>query len=409
MRDTDLYRQVLGLEEPWFVTRVDLQVAEEKVDVWVEHRKAVRWPCPQCQRELGCRDHAEERTWRHLDTCQFRTFLHARVPRVECPEHGVLQVRVPWAEARARFTALMERFVIDVLQQCATVQGARRLLRLSWDEVWGVMERSVRRGQARKRQRVTPYVGVDEKAFRKGHNYVTIVSDLRQSSVEYVAEDRKTDSLSDYWRGLPPEQREGVQAVTMDMWEPYIQATREHLPEGDEKIVFDRFHIMSHLNQAVDRVRRQENRLLCAEGEEALKGTKYLWLYSRENLPDRHLPVFQRLQRMNLKVARAWAIKESFRHMWDYTRPGWARRFFRRWFHWATHSRLGPIRKVAYTLKRHLENILTFCRHRITMGVAEGLNSKIMAIKRRACGYRNRSHFKTAIYFFCGGLDLYPR
>ncbi|MEE9533092.1 MAG: ISL3 family transposase [Acidimicrobiia bacterium] len=409
MRDIELYRQILGLEVPWFVSRVELKVEEERVEVWVEHDRGERWTCPRCGRELGCRDHAAERTWRHLDTCQFQTFLHARIPRVDCPEHGVVQVGVPWAEAGSRFTLLMERLVIDVLQQCTTVQGARRILRLSWDQVWGVMSRAVARGQARKKIRVMPLIGVDEKAFRKGHRYMTVVCDLEQASVEYVAEDRTIESLSGFWRSLTPEQLEGTEAVAMDMWGPYIQSTLAAVPDAARKIVFDRFHIMGHLCKAVDTVRKQEHRALRAVGDETLKGTKYLWLYSEENLPDRLRPTLEALKEHELKVGRAWAIKESLRQLWDYVREGWARRFFRQWFWWATHSRLGPVRKVAHMLRKYLDNIVTYCRHRITNAVAEGLNSKIMSIKRRAGGFRNPENFKTAIYFYCGGLDLYPR
>ena len=409
MQDTDLYKQVLGLQEPWFVDRVEIKVTEERVDIWVAHRSEVRWSCPKCGLELACRDHAEERAWRHLDTCQLKTYLHARIPRVECPEHGVLQVPVSWAEARSRFTMLMERLVIDVLKQCATVEGACRLMRVSWDEAWGIMERAVTRGQARKQRRVIPYVGVDEKAFRKGHKYMTVVCDLEEATVEYVGEDRTTESLETFWKSLTPDQLAGVEAVAMDMWEPYIQATQACLPGADQKIVFDRFHIMGHMGKAVDTVRKQEHRVLSPTGDDRLKGTKYLWLYSEENLPDRYRPILEALKGMNLKVGRAWAMKESLRGLWDYVSVGWARRFFRQWYFWATHSRLEAIRKVAQMLRSHLENILTYCRHRITNAVAEGLNSKIMSIKRRACGYRNKEHFKTAIYFFCGGLDLYPR
>src|SRR3990170_8477188 len=145
MRDTQLYQQVLGLTEPWSVDRVELKIDEGRVDIWVKHVPGHVWACPACGQWLTCRDHAEERAWRHLDTCQLKTYLHARVPRVECPEHGVLQVPVSWAEARSRFTMLMERLVIDVLRQCATVEGACRLMRVSWDEAWGVMERAVTR------------------------------------------------------------------------------------------------------------------------------------------------------------------------------------------------------------------------------------------------------------------------
>lgn len=409
MRDTELYQRVLGLTEPWSVERVDLKVADRRVNVWVEHAAGVSWPCPQCRAALATYDHAEERVWRHLDTCQFETHLHARIPRVNCPEHGVLNVAVPWAEARSRFTLLMESLIINVLRECSTVSGACALLNVSWDEAFGVMQRAVARGQARKQDVPIAHVGVDEKAFRKGHSYMTVVCDLDRSTVEYVAEERTTESLAGYYRSLSAERRAAIEAVAMDMWEPYVKATLEAVPLVADKIVFDRFHIMQHLNEAVDKVRRQEHRTLSAEGDDTLKGTKYWWLYRYDNVPDKHLRAFEAVRDQNLKTSRAWAIKETLCDLWDYRSVAWARKFFKSWFGWARRSRLAPIKKVAAMLARHLENVLTYCTHRITNAVAEGLNSKIMTIKRKACGYRNRENFKTAIYFFCGGLDLYPR
>ena len=142
MRDVELYRHLLGLEEPWTVRSVELKVAEQRVDVWAGHVEGVRWPCPECGTELALYDHAEERVWRHLDSCQFLTYLHAPPPRVECPTHGVRQVRLPWAEARARFTSLFERLAIDVLKE-TDIRGATRILRISWDEAWHILERAV--------------------------------------------------------------------------------------------------------------------------------------------------------------------------------------------------------------------------------------------------------------------------
>ena len=179
MKDTDLYCRILGLSDPWFVADVELDTAGGRVDVHVDHAAGVRWLCPTCGRELACRDHAEPRVWRHLDTCQFKTFLHARVPRVECPEHGVLQVKVPWAEAKGRFTLLMERLIIDVLRECATVAGTCRLMRISWDEAWNVMDRAVRRGQTRKKANPARYLGIDEKAFRNSPLQKTDLAQLR--------------------------------------------------------------------------------------------------------------------------------------------------------------------------------------------------------------------------------------
>jgi transposase len=410
MEDRELYRQILGITAPWSVSRVELDVAQGRVDIWVEHEPGVRWRCPHCERELGVRDHAEERVWRHLDTCQLQTLLHARIPRVGCPEHGVAQVKVPWAETRSRFTLLMERFVIDVLQQCATITGARRILRLSWDEVQGVMQRAVARGLARKRPRPLQAIGVDEKAHRKGHQYLTLVSDHDTGTVEYVAEGRTKESLAGFYTALTSAQRDGLQIVAMDMWEPYVQATREQVPGAETKIVFDRFHIMKHLGEAVDRVRRRENRELTAAGDTTLHKTRYLWLYNAENVPASQRERFARLQRLPwLKSARAWALKESLRPLWRYRRVGWARRLFASWYAWAIRSRLEPMRRVARMIRDRLELVLNFCRHGVSNAVAEGLNSKITAIKSKACGFRSPEAFKTAIYFYCGGLDLYPR
>lgn len=409
MRDTELYQRVLGLTEPWFVDRVELKVADKRVEIWIDHPPGQTWRCPQCQKSLPCRDHAEERVWRHLDTCQFQTQLHARIPRVECPDHGVLNVMVPWAEARSRFTLLMESLIINVLQECATVTGACELMGVSWDEAFGVMQRAVVRGHLRKQAQAIKHLGVDEKAFRKGHSYMTVICDLERSTVEYVAEDRKTESLAGYYQQLSPPQMAALEGVAMDMWEPYVKATMENVPLAADKIVFDRFHIMKHMNDAVDQVRRQEHRQLSAEGDDLLKGTKHWWLYGYENVPDKHLRAFEAVRDQSVRTGRAWAIKETLRELWNYRSVAWARKFFKDWFGWARRSRLKPVKKVAAMLRNHLANILTYCTHPITNGVAEGLNSKIMTIKRKACGYRNKENFKTAIYFFCGGLDLYPR
>ena len=407
MQDTALYQYLLGLNSPWTVSRVELNVKRQCVEVWAAHPEGALWACPKCAQELPLYDHAEERTWRHLDSCQYETHLHARIPRVQCGEHGVVQVKVPWAEARSRFTLLFERLAIDVLGQC-DVSGATKILRISWDEAWGIMERAVKRGRSRKAPKVVRRIGVDEKAAAKGHRYLTLVCDLEAGTVEHIAEERKQESLEGYYQGLSEEQLAGIQAVAMDMWAPYIQATRARVPEAAGKIVFDRFHVMGYLGKAVDTVRKQEHRALMASGDETLKGSKYLWLYSRENVPQQRRDEFAILRRKELKVGRAWAIKESLRHLWHYVYPGSGWKFWKRWYFWATHSRLGPIRKAAETVHRHIDNILTYYQHPVTNAMSEGLNSKIQKIKSMACGFRNLENFKTAIYFHCGGLDLYP-
>lgn len=407
MQDTELYRHVLGLERPWKVDRVELDIRGGRVDVWTVHEEGLRWACPGCRTELAIYDHAPERIWRHLDTCQFKTFLHARVPRVECPTHGVKQVSVPWAEARSRFTALFERLAIDMLQ-ASDVEGARKILRLSWDEAWGIMERAVARGKKRKKRRVVRKMGVDEKSAARGHNYLTIVSDLERGTVEYLGDNRDEGSLDGYLGKLSPKRREKIESIAVDMWDPYLASIRKHVPDAEEKVVFDRYHLMTHMGKAVDEVRKAEHRELVQNDDERLKGTKYLWLYSKENVPKEKTGWLRGLRRMNLRTARAWAIKENFRELWRFFRRSWAEKHFKAWFFWATHSKLAPVITTAWTFKRHLAQILNYVQHRITNAVSEGLNSKIQTIKKKAYGFRNRENLKTSIFFHCGGLNLYP-
>lgn len=407
MRDTELYRHLLGLVAPWEVDRVELSVADGRVDVWVRHPDRTRFACPDCDTPLPVYDHSAERAWRHLDSCAFLTFLHASAPRVRCAEHGVRQVRLPWAEPHSRFTVLFERLAIDVLGAC-DVASAAGLLSLSWDEAWHLMGRAVARGLAAKPLAVPAHVGVDEKAAGKGQDYITVVSDLDAGTVQFIADERRQASLDGYFDRFTSEQLAQIQAVAMDMWEPFANSVRAHLPDAEDKIVFDRYHLMGYLTKAVDTVRKQENRALAAAGDKSLAGSKYLWLYSAENLPERHQDRFTVLRAGDLKTARAWAIKESLRHFWSYKRRGWGAKHFTRWYFWATHSRLKPIIDAAKTLNRHQAGLLSYFAHRITNAGAEGLNSRIQAIRVSARGYRNREHFKTAIYFHLGGLQLYP-
>jgi transposase len=381
MRDVALFARLLALPNPWRVECASFDPEEQQVDLRLVHRRNAIFPCPECGTRSPLHDHLPSRKWRHLDHGGCATWLHARPPRVDCPEHGIHQVRLPWALPGCRFTIPFERHAIDVLLQ-ADVLGGAELLRISWDEAWHLMERAVARGQRAKPRRVMARLGVDEKAASRGHRYVTLVFDLDRSTVEYIADDRKKTSLDAFYLSLTKEQSAGIEAVAMDMWEPFVSSTVEHVPDGRSKIVFDRFHVMKHMTEAVDAVRKWEHRRLQTEGDDTLKQTKYLWLYSEENLPESCRERFAALRALHPKTGRAWAIKESLRDLWEYRRRGWALRHWRHWYFWAAHSRLKPVIKVARMIRGHLDNILTYLDHRITTATCEGFNSKIQTIKK---------------------------
>jgi transposase len=408
MQDHELYEQILGITLPWQVVRVELKLEESSVHVYLGHGSAASWSCPECQQPCPLHDHEPERTWRHLDTCQDETVLHAQLPRTNCAVHGVRVVRVPWALPGSRFTLLFEGLAIAWLREASQRAVATRL-GLTWNEVHGIMQRAVRRGLERRAAEPLRHLGVDEKSFRKRHRYATLVNDLERGRVLYVEQDRKQSSLDGFWESLKPEQKQSIEAVAMDMWEPYVASTRAHLQRADEKIVYDKFHVARHLGEAVDQVRRQENKQLRGVGDERLVGTKYDWLSGRDRFDAAQWRRFGELRRSNLKTARAWALKEQAMPLWEYESPGWARKHFGWWYRWATHGRLKPMVRVAQMLKERIGNVLSYVTHGITNALSESLNAQIQWVKYTARGFRNWDNFAAAIYFHCGGLDLSPK
>jgi transposase len=407
VKDTDLYQHLLGLQSPWSVERVELDVKAQRVNVWAEHGKDAAFSCPECGVVCPLHDHDEERSWRHLDSCQFETHLRARVPRVRCDKHGVRQARVPWSEPRSRFTLLFERFAIDVLRETDVLGGAA-ILGITWEQAHHIMERAVARGIARRELRAPKHVGVDEKAIAKRHRYATLLNDIDAGVVIEVVEGRGKDSIEACLQSIPKEKLAKVEAFAMDMWQPYFQAVCAAVPDGASKVVFDRFHIVGHMNKALDIVRRTENRELRAEGDDRLVGTKYDWLYAAERIDEDVRQKFVRMRNAGFKTARAWSMKELLRGLWDCKSMRDALQWWSRWYFWASHSRLTPVIKVAQMILRHLPNVMTYFSHRITNAVSESINAVVRLLQKRAFGYRSFSNFRTAVLFRCGGLDLYP-
>jgi len=400
------YALLLGIHTPWDISSVDLRLEDHRVDVVIEFT-GEEGTCPDCGVICPRYDVRPTRTWRHLDTMQFATYLHSETPRVKCSEHGVKSVAVPWAGKNSRFTLLFEAFAVQVLLSARSVEEARKLLGLNWHQVEAIKKRAVARGLSRREEEAVPYVGIDEKQFRRGHSYISNLVDLERVRVLEVVEGRTEESaLALLETGLSETQREQVDGAALDMWPAYTKAVKASLPEA--AIVHDRFHISKHLNEAVDQVRRRENRQLIKQGDNRLKGSRYLWLVNQENLDERFQEAFAVLKQSDLKVSRAWAIKELFRDFWDYSTKGWARRHFNKWYSWAIRSRLDPIKKMARMLKRHLENLLNYFEHPITNAASEGINSRIQTVKSNARGFRSFQGYRTSVLFYCGGLDMQP-
>jgi transposase len=402
----DHYSQLMGLESPWEISSVDLKVEELKVDIVIEYTDDNGY-CPECGAVCQKHDDRKERLWRHLDTMQFATQIHCSVPRIRCNEHGVKTVSVPWAGKHSRFTLLFETFAIQVLQAARSVEEARKLLRLNWHQVEAIKARGVKRGLERRKGTAIPYIGIDEKQFRSGHNYISSLVDINGGRVLEVVEERTEKAGKQLIeQALTKPQQAQVKAVALDMWLPYANAVAEKLPTAD--IVHDKFHVSKHLNEAVDKVRREENKYLRDNGDRSLIGSKYYWLTNKENVSVEFDEMFGHLKHADLKVSRAWAIKELFRDFWTYSYAGCAKNHFENWYSWAIRSRLEPIKEKARMIKNHLPNMLTYFKHPISNAAAEGLNSKIQTVKANARGYRSFNGFRNSILFYCGDLNMAP-
>lgn len=370
----------------------------------------VAWPagtkvqCPQCGRECNVYDRLPERTWRHLSVMQYMLELRCGVPRCECPEHGIKTISVPWAEPGSRFTAHFEAFAVDIMLACRSLTQAADLLQLHWDSVQRLIDRAVERGLARRTTDGLRLVGLDEKSFQRGQRYISLMTDLSGRRVLEVVAGRDTVQAMALWESLPAEQRAKVEAASMDMGANFKSATLKAAPHV--AIVHDRFHVSKHLNEAVDRTRREEAEKLESKGDETLKKTRFLWLHG--TVPEKHQASFAERLEMNLKTANAWCFKEQFVEFWNQPSAEAGLKFFNEWYSTVMRSRLTKVKAVARTLKAHLLHLLTYFQHPISNALTEGFNSKIQAIKADARGFRRFENYRARILFFCGKLDLAP-
>ena len=371
MRDIELYTKVLGITAPWKIVDAKLDVAAQSAEVAVVHDGAAN--CSVCGEPASKYD-TRPRRWRHLDFCQYELFVVADVPRVGCEKHGVKQIAVPWAEERSGFTALFEQCVIAWLRELSFEAVVRRM-RITWDEVDGIMMRAVGRGLQRRTARVVRYIGIDEKSIRKRHKYFTIVSDLESQEVLWIGRGRKRETIDAFWRTLTKEQLSGIEGIAMDMWAPYFDSAVTNVPDGKNKVVFDKYHIAKYLAEAMDKTRR----LISGDpsiDRTKLKGRRWLLLRNPRNMSHAQKLASHSLRAQYAELGRAWSLVQAFKDLWEYRSETWALKHFTRWYFWATHSRLKPFVKLAKMLKSHLANILTYLRIPISNAAAEGLNSR---------------------------------
>ena len=401
MRDTDLFEMALGLMPPWFVDRSEFDAEEKRLDLYIDFFRGGRFACPECgQTDCAAYD-SEEKTWRHLNFFEHETYLHARTPRVDCPLCGVKQVSVPWARADSGFTLLFEAFIMALAKEMP-VNAIARLVNEHDTRLWRILHHYVEKARSEQDYSDVEKIGVDETSSKRGHNYITTFVDMAQSKVLFATPGKDAGTLTAFEEDLKahggcPEQ---IKEACCDMSPAFISGIEDTFQ--DAEITFDKFHVVKIINDAVDQVRREEQK-----DHPELKKSRYVWLKNPQHLTLKQQAVFETLnvKKLNLKTARAYQIKLNFQELYNQPKA-LAETFLKKWFFWATHSRLQPIIDAAYTIKNHWHGVLRWFDSGISNGILEGINSLIQAAKAKARGFRSTRNLITVVYLIAGKLDM---
>ena len=401
MKNTDLFQLAMGLTPPWQVMQCTFDKGQGRLDISIDFARGGTFPCPECGRAECKAYDTEERTWRHLNFFQYATYLHARVPRVQCETCGIKVVNVPWARPGSGFTLLFEALIMTLAAQMP-VQALARIVKEYDTRLWRVLDHYVAAARAKADFSAVRQVGVDETASRRGQNYVCLFVDLERSQVLFATEGKDAATVGAFKEDLVAHggAAAAIGEVCCDMSPAFISGAEEQFPQAH--LTFDKFHVLKIINEAVDEVRRQEQ-----SSRPELTKTRYLWLKNPENLTVRQAATLERLsmKKLKLKTTRAYHLRLVFQEFWGQAKEE-AEAFLRRWYSWAVRSGLAPMREAAATIKRHWSGILRWFESRVSNGILEGINSLVQAAKARARGYRTARNFITMIYMIAGKLDF---
>lgn len=360
--------------------------------------------CGRCTQRARYRDTRGKRSFRHVPMWGIPVVLSYRPRRVRCEDcAGIHTEWLPWASGKQRLTREL-MVTLAVWSRTLPWRQVAKLFGCAWGTVAGAVSEAVAYGLSQRDLEELTHLGIDEISRKRGHVYVTNVYDLIAKRLVWSGEGRSEQTLREFFDFLGPQATARLQGVCCDMWQPYIEIIKQRAPQA--VLVFDKFHIVRHLMNAVDQVRRDEIREKGAQHKQLVARTRYVWLKNPWNLTENQSIRLGQLERLNLKIGRAYLIKEAFREFWNYRRAGWAKRYLTRWFWWATHSRLPHMRDFAWMLRRHQDDILNYFRMPIHNGTVEGLNNKAKLVIHKAYGFRTAANYIRNLYHCLGDLPL---
>jgi len=405
MTQKDLFAKALMVEKPWFVHEISFDQKAGKLEIWIDFERGSSFYYED--EKLGIEGHFKaydttEKTWRHLNFFQYQCYLHAWIPRVDLGNGKIRQVQAPWEGHAAGFTLLFEALILELVK-VMPVHQVCQLFDVYDNKLWKMIKTYTTKARSEEDYSGVKVVGVDETSARKGHDYVSLFVDLEEKRTIYVTEGKDQTVVQDFVNDFVAHNGHpgNIEQVSCDMSPAFIKGVEENLPNA--AIVFDRFHVSKVINEAVDKARKAE-----VVNNPILKSSKYIFLKNRENLTEYQKQRLEgiRLSGLNLKTMKALNIREAFQQIYQAPTPEIFDKLLRKWYFWATHSRIEPIKEAAYTIQRHWGGIVNWIDYKISNGILEGFNSIFQAAKAKARGYRRTDTIKAIIYLLTGKLDF---
>lgn len=417
MDNTALFTAALQLEYPWKVTNVEFLPDEDNpakmtLHITVGFEKGAKfiffyedgsiWS-DEDGNPIECTAHdTVDRTWRHLNFFQYETYIHAKMPKVSDGQGHCPTVQAPWARKNSGFTLLFESWVLELAKH-VPVAAIARLVGEHDGRLWRIIKHYVDEARKLKDYSTVASIGMDETS-RKGHNYITVVVDLKERNVIFATEGKDHTTVDTFVEDFKAHNGnpDNIRIVTCDMSLGFRKGIADNFPNS--QTIIDKFHVIKHANEAVDAVRKAESK-----ENPILKKTKYLWLKNEENLTDKQLEWKQELMKASrhLKTGRAYAMRVELQDIYEQASDRQtAEARLSKLCTWMMHSRLAEMKKLCRLIKDHWNEILNYFDYKFTNAILEGMNSIIQNVKRRARGFRNTEYFKTMIYLNCSDLDI---
>jgi transposase len=400
----DFFNLILDFGDEWVIKNVEVDHKLLHVYLNIEYVSDY-YEDPETHEPAKLYDHTEIREWRHLDILHYQSYVRCKIPRVKCKDGKVKQIALGWAEKHDRHTYHFEIKVIDLLKATKNQTKTAEFMNCSFRLVNRIIHRATERGMERRSLSNVPFehISIDEKSYKKGHKYVTVISHPRSGVVLDVGEDRDEKAVDSLLTNtFTQKQREAMNTVSMDMWKAYINSTLKNLPNAE--IVHDKFHLVAYLNKALDQVRRRE-----VKDNPELINSRYAILKNEENLTVKQKEKFELIKSSNFEVSKVWNIRENFKEIFEcYNEENSAKELFIRWATDSFMNRIKEVNKVILMFLNHCAGVINALISTFNNAMAERLNGKIQEIKTVSRGYRTFKNFRSAILFFHGGLDLYP-